>query len=174
MYTKDPVWLYPEVIVLMYKDFCFKNNITERKLRTLVDAFLLRGRSNRNTKKVEILQESFEVLQAHIIYNYEMKTCKNREMVIRPVYMKYKYQVYYDSNHSWYTPKEVIENYPFFKTEQNYTTNFIGDLVEIGMITGKYVTSERCFYILIPSIVWLIKYHEYTVSQYLFFPPQSP
>ncbi|MBA2613941.1 MAG: hypothetical protein H0U95_18405 [Bacteroidetes bacterium] len=173
MYSKDPVWLLPEALIGTSKDFCFKNNITERVLRSLVDAFLLRARSNRNSKKTEILQESFEQLQRHINYNFLKRTANIGSIIPEPEYINKKYKIFYDKSQTWYTPKEILETYPFLKLEKSYTCEFIGDLVQIGMVIGKFQRSEDCFFISLPSFVWLLKYHEFTVSQFVFLRPDD-
>ncbi len=174
MYSKEPVWLYPEAIIQTYNDFCFKNSITERKLKTLAEAFLLRARSNRNSKKTEILQESFEQMQLHINYNFLKRSANMGDVVKEPTYITHKYKIFYDKSQTWYTPKEILEIFDFLKYERSYTSEFIGYLVEIGMVIGKFQRSENCFFVSLPSFVWLLKYHEFTVKQYLILPPEDP
>ncbi|MDP1801179.1 MAG: hypothetical protein Q8L81_07505 [Bacteroidota bacterium] len=173
MFSKEPVWLPIHIIPERYGDFCFKNNLTERRLVKLFDAFLLRGRSHRNSKKIEILQESFEYLQRHINYNLFRQGSNIGDVIPTPEYLNYKYRIFYDNGQNWYTPKEILDTYPFLKHERNYTTEFIGEMVYVSLIIGKYQPSENCYYISLPSFVWLMKYHEYTVKQYLLFPPED-
>jgi hypothetical protein len=174
MYSKEPVWLLPEAIIDRYDEFCFKNHLNERRLVKLFDAFLLRGRGNRNSKKIEILQESFENLQDHIVYNLFMQASKNDASIKTPEYLKYKYGIFYDSGQNWYTPKEILETYSFLKHEKNFTTEFIGEMAYIGLVTGRYQPAENCYYISLPSFVWLMKYREFIVKQYLILPPTDP
>ncbi|MDP1801193.1 MAG: hypothetical protein Q8L81_07575 [Bacteroidota bacterium] len=171
MYSKEPVWLLPETIVDRYNEFCFKNNLTEKRLVQLYDAFLLRGRDHRNSKKIEILQESFEILQQHIKYNLMKQGSNNEDIINTPHYLKYKYEIFYDKEKNWYTPSELIDTYSFLKNERHFTSKFIGEMAYIGMIIGKYQPHENCYYIHLPSFVWLIKYREYIVRQYLMLPP---
>ena len=174
MYSREPIWLTTQIIVDKYDEFCFKNNLNERMLLQLYNAFLLRGRRNGNSKKIEILQESFENLQDHIIYNLFMRGSKEDLSIRKPDYLKYKYKIFYDSSKNWYTPSEILETYPFLKYERAYTTKFIGDMAMVSLVIGKYQPCDNCYYISLPSFVWLMKYHEYTVRQYLMLPPDDP
>lgn len=176
MYSKEPVWLLPDEIVRKYENFCFVNNITERRLVRLFDNFLLRGRINRNSKKVEILEESFEDLRNHIRYNLFKQGSKSEAKGIMPDYCKIKYQIPYDSSMNWYTPKEILEIYStFLKYEKSLTSEFIGELAYIGLLTGKYNPSENCYHIHLPSFVEFLKYREYSLMQYRWLPgPEEP
>lgn len=172
MYSKEPVWLLPAEILKKYDNFCFVNNISERRLVRLFDNFLLRGRLNRNSKKIEILLESFEVLQGHIKYNLLKQVSKAEAKIIIPIYCKTKYRIFYDRSMNWYTPSEVLKAYSeFLAHERSFTCEFIGELAHIGLVTGKYNPTENCYYILLPSFVDMVKLRDYSVSQYLFLPP---
>ncbi len=173
MYSKDPVWLLPEDILRKYEEFCFINNITERRLVRLFDTFLLRGRGNRKSKKVEILQESFEDIMKHIEYNFYKRTGNKSDLPVKiPEYLKYKYRIFYDSALNWYTPSEILNTYcDILKNETFFTCEFLGDLVMMGLIVGKYSPRENCYYILLTSFVELMKLREHSVRQYLLLPP---
>ena len=172
MYSEDPVWLVPEELIKKFSDFCFKNSISERRIVRLFDAYLLRGRDNRKSKNIEILQQSFFDLQAHIKYNHLKQVSKNEAKIIQPPYCKKKYMIFYDRSYNWYTITEALDTYSdFLKEEKNFTVEFIGELVNIGLITGKYNLSENCYHILLPSFVDLIKYRDYSVSKILLLPP---
>lgn len=175
MYSKDPVWLLPEDILRKYEEFCFINNITERRLVRLFDTFLLRGRGNRKSKKVEILQESFEDIMKHIEYNFYKRTSNKSDLPVKiPEYLKYKYQIFYDSKLNWYTPSEILTTYcDILKNETYFTCEFLGDLVMMGLIVGKYSPRENCYYILLTSFVELMKLREHSVRQYLLLPPPN-
>ena len=171
MYTADPIWLKPEDIVKKFKDFCDYNNITPRMLIKLFDSFLLRGRDNRKTKDIEILVESFEDLKKHIEYNFDKRISKEASKLGRPHYLTRKYTVFYDSSNNWYTPKEVLHTYsPFLKYEKSFSCEFIGSLALIGLIIGKFNTSENCYHVQLSSFLELMKYQEYSLQQYRIFP----
>lgn len=173
MYSKEPVWYLPDQILSKYHDFCFINNINERRLVRMFDAFLLRGRGNRNSRKIEILQESFEELMAHIEYNFSRRTNNKANILVKiPEYLKYKYSIYYDKELNWYTPSEILKTYyNILKNEKYFTCEFIGELVQMGLIIGKYAPKEDCYFILLTSFVELMKLREHCVRQYLILPP---
>lgn len=143
----------------------------EKTLIRLLDAYLLRGRYNRHNRKVEILLESFQELQNHIRYTLFKLGSKNEAKFNRPDYLKYKYRIPYDSSKSWYTPKELIETYTFLKHYSIFNTRFIGELVQISLVIGKYNTSEGCFHILLPSFVEMMKYRDFSVERLKILPP---
>jgi len=174
MYSKEPNWLIPEDIIKVFSDFCFDNQISERRIIDLFDAFLLRGRDNRNKRKVEILQESFELLQDHIRYQLYKQGSKAEAKIIMPDYLKHKYEIFYDGSQNWYTPKEALSNYPFLKNEKHFTSKFIGELAKIGLISGKYQPADGCYYILLPSFVDMMKYRDHCVEQSRMLPPRRP
>lgn len=171
MYSKEPVWLMPDEIIKKYDDFCFSNQISEKTIIRLLDAFLLRGRNNRHTRKVEILLESFEELQNHIRYTLFRQGSKHEAKFHRPDYLKYKYRIPYDSSKNWYTPSELMETYAFLKNEINFNPKFIGELAQISLIIGKYQPSESCYHILLPSFVEMMKYRDFSVDRYKMLPP---
>ena len=173
MYSKEPVWLTPEdIIEKHYKDFCFYNQITDRRITKLFDAFLLRGRYFRHTSKVEILQESFEDLQNHIRYTLFKQVSKQEAKMKRPKYLDYKYEIPYDHNRVWFTPSDLLETYSqFLKYEKDFTTDFLGDLTLINLVAGKYQPSEHCYHISLTSFVEILKFREYNISQYRILPP---
>lgn len=173
MYSQEPHWLLPEDIVNKYRNYCFYNNITERRIVKLFDASLLIGRPNRTSKKVEILEESFEYIQKHIEYSFLKRTGNlklNAHFTI-PQYLKVKYELPYDNGLTWYTPTEVRKTYEFiFKKEEALTIQLLGDLVQMGLVIGKYDPKENCYYMLLTSFVEILKLHEYCVSEKLLFP----
>ncbi len=172
MYSKDPVWLLPEDIIKKYKDFCFYNNLSERRIVKLFDSFLLVGRDNRKAKKIEVIQESFEYLKRHIQFNYDMQGSKDNSEIKRPDYLKYKYQIIYDKSLVWYTPKDLLETYfDLIKYDKNFNTEFIGDLAHSGLIMGRFHTSENCYLVSSRSFIWLLKYRKFIVEQYGLLPP---
>lgn len=175
MYSKEPVWYLPEEILRKYQDFCFVNNINERRLVRLFDAFLIRGRGNRNSRKIEILQESFEDLMGHIEYNFFRRGSKNGDKPHKiPEYLKHKYGIFYDKELNWYTPSEILKTYyAILKNETYFTCEFIGELVQMGLIIGKYSPKENCYYILLPSFVDLMKLREHSLQQYRWLPPPN-
>jgi hypothetical protein len=176
MYSKEPVWLLPEQIVQKYEEFCFNNSITERRIVKLFDAHLLRGKENRHGHKVLVLQESFELLKGHVHYTSIKKISKQEAKVKRPTYLNCKYQIYYDSNKNWYTPKEILEIYSFLKHENRFNTELIGELYQVGLIFGKYQPSESSYHVSLSSFVDLLKYMNYTLAQSLILPqpPDNP
>jgi len=172
MYSKEPVWLNPEDILKRYKDFCFYNNISERRIVKLFDTFLLGGRDNRKTKKIEVIQESFDYLKKHVQFNFDVQGSKDNSEIIKPDYLKYHYQVFYDTNLVWYTPKDLLDTYyELVKYDKNFTTEFIGDLANIGLIIGKFHTSENCYLVSSRSFIWLLIYRKFIVEQYGLLPP---
>lgn len=171
MYSKEPVWLLPEQIVQKYEEFCFYNHITERRIVKLFDAHLLRGKENRHGHKILVLQESFDLLKGHVHYTSMKKTLGHEAKSKRPNYLNCKYQIYYDSNKNWYTPKEILEIYSFLKYEGRFNTEFIGELYQVGLVLGKYQSSEGCYHISLSSFVDLLKYLNFTLTQSLIFPP---
>lgn len=173
MYSKEPVWLSPEQIIRQNEEFCFVHNLTERIIVKLFDAHLLRGIDDRNTRKILILEESFELLQGHIRYMHYKQAFKQKAKAKRPRYLNHKFKIYYDSSKNWYTPKEILETYTFLKQEKKFNTEFIGELSKIGLLVGTYQQSQCCYHVTLSSFVELIKYMNYTLAQSLLLPPPS-
>lgn len=171
MYSKEPIWLFPENLTRKYEQFCFINNISERRIVRLFDAFLLRGRDNRNSRRIEILEESFNDLQNHIHYNFLIRSGNHTAIKI-PEYLRYKFQNQSTDPLTWYTPTEVIkENFSILRNETYFTCEFIGELVLMGLIIGKYSPKENCYYILLNSFADLIDFRDHCVRQYVLRPP---
>lgn len=176
MYSKNPVWLLPEDILKKYRNFCFYNNITERRLIKLFEAFMLCGMTNRKSRKIEIIQESFELLQNHIHFNRNMQAAKKDADVLRPEYLNIRYQIFSDNSLVWYTPKDLLETYAeTVSLDKHFTTEFIGELTDIGLILGRYSPTDNCYNVLSRSFLWLLKYRKFILDQYgLLPPPESP
>jgi hypothetical protein len=174
MYSREPNWLLPEDLIRKYEGVCQLNHITERRLTRLFDAFLLRGRCNRKSSRIEILEESFEELLDHVRYTLQKQLSKldKRLPVKIPEYCKHKYRIYYDSSFNLYTPSEILKTYSeFLQYERYFSPEFIGELVHMGLITGKYSPGENCYYVLLSSFVDIIKLREYCVDGYKLLPP---
>lgn len=176
MYSKRPVWLIPEDILKKYRNFCFYNNISERRLVQFYETNILSGVHNKKTKKIEIIEESFELLQNHIQFNRNMQSAKQYSDVSRPQYLNLKYEIFSDNSLIWYTPKEILERYSeTIAYHKHFTTTFIGDLTDVGLVLGRYNPSENCYNVLCRSFLWLLKYRKFIVDQNgLLFPPESP
>ena len=172
MYSGDPIWLNPENITKMFNDFCFFNHIDEKRIVKLFDAHLLRGNDNRQTRKIEILQESFEELREHIKYQRFKLASKIEAKLKMPIYCKYKYRIYYDRSNHLYTPTELLKTYSdVLRHEKHFTVEFIGELVTMGMLIGKYKPSENCYLVFLPSFVELLKFREYNIDKMHILPP---
>lgn len=174
MYSKQPVWLAPNEVIAKYSNVCRERKIYDKFLSRLYDAHLLRGRLNRKTKKVELLEESWLDLLLLINYNLSSQIIPlNGEPII--VYPPKYYhtltgKLIYDSDKFWYTPTEILSIYKFLEHEKNYTVEFVGDLVDKGIVRGRYDNTEKCYHILLPSFNKLLEYRENTILQNLFFP----
>lgn len=171
-----PVWLIPADIIRKNEKFCFQNNITERSLSKLVEAFLLRGRKNHRTKKLEILEESFEILKRHIEYRYlkcaSLVDAKNLSK--KPEYLKVKYSIYYDKSHSWYSYSELREFYnDILQWDTCFDCKFIGDCVTMRLLDGRYSQNEKCYLIQLSSFVDLLKLRDYCIDRAKWLPPSS-
>ena len=172
MYSKEPLWLLPEEVIKKYEDFCFMNGINEKRLVKLFDVGLLRGNDNRQTRKIEILEESFEDLRNHIKYNHFLQGSKADAVVKMPVYIKYRYKIYYEKNYHWHTPAEALKTYSnILQYEKNISIEFIGELVSMNVVIGRYKPSESSYQVFLPSFTDLIKYREYSVEKNHWLPP---
>lgn len=167
MITKEPIWLTTDQVVKKYFEFCFSRNITEKFLVKLFDAHLLRGQCNRKLKKVEILEESFLELLKHINYNLQVQMYRfNREKISVPNYCEMgDVMMEYDIENSWYTASEILFQMPELKYHRIFTVEFINELMDKGMIRGRFDRTQKVGLILLPSFVELLKYRNHMIKQ---------
>jgi hypothetical protein len=171
MCTRPPVWLYADEVLSRYAEFCQYNGIDNRRIIKLFDAFLLCGKNDRNAKCVQILEESFEELRNLIAYNAHIKSSTGKHPLILPVYLKQKYQIYYESSLAWYSCKELLKIYSVNVVHvKNMNCGFIGELIRMGLLIGKYDRTEKCYHVNLRSFVYLMKFHEYTLELYKMLP----
>lgn len=175
MYTKEPVWLCPEEILIKYNQYCYEHNINKRFITKLFDANLLRGRTDRKSHRIEILEESWLDLLILIDYNLDRRKYHSDTGALKlytPPSCNYTIeQLRTEQVIEWKTPTDLIKSYDhFLHYEKVYTAEFVGDLIDKGIVRGKYDETGKCYQVLVPSFIDLIKYREYTITQNLFFP----
>jgi hypothetical protein len=174
MYSKEPVWLSPNEVIKKYFNVCNERKIHEKFLARLYDAHLLRGKINRKTKKIELLEESWLDLLLLINHNLHSQLIPLNGEPIKIYAPKYYHtldgKLITDSDKTWYTPSELLNVYDFLEHEKIFTVEFVGSLSDTGILRGHFNNTEKCRHILLPSFNKLLEYREHTIVQNLFFP----
>ncbi len=175
MYSKLPVWLLTNDLIKKYQEFCFSWDISEKYLIKLCDANLLTGHPNRKLKKHEVLEESFLQLLLHVNYNLEkLKYHTIEEIISVPIYCRQDGKIIrYDMDKNWYSATELIEKIPAIKIYKTYSVEFLNELVNKGVLRGKYDKTEKINYILLASFIELIEFRNYILHQTELFPPKQ-
>lgn len=171
MDSKTPVLLSTGKLLEKYHAFCYQHHYTDRFLVRLLDAQLVRGHVNRKSKNVEILESSFLELVKHVNFNLQSQMFMTGDVKISvPSYCSdITVKRVYDLENAWHSASELVEEITFHYHYNVFSTEFVNELVERGMLRGRLDKSHKQVLILRPSFIELMYYRNYIIEQNKFF-----
>jgi len=170
----ETVWLSTEDIRRKYLNLFEERKFTEPFIAQLFDAHLLRGYYDRKKRQVFILEKSWLDLLVHMNYNLFLLMQPVNGQPVKfsvPAYCNnITAHIRYDFEKNWFTPTELLDQFERLRTENVFTEKFIGQLVQTGILRGKYDHSIKATYVLLASFVELLFYRNDTIKKNLISP----
>lgn len=170
----ETVWLSTEDIRRKYVNLFEQRKFTEPFIGQLFDAHLLRGYYDRKKRQVFILEKSWLDLLVHMNYNlYLLMQPVNGQPVkfSVPAYCNnITSHIRYDFEKNWFTPTELLDQFERLRSENIFTEKFIGQLVQTGILRGKYDHTVKITHVLLASFIELLFYRNDTIKKNLISP----
>ena len=174
MCYKESVWLSVDDIKRKYANLFEEKRFTEPFIGSLFDAQLLRGYYDRKKRQVFILEKSWLHLIIHMNYNLYLQMQPINGEPIRfsiPSYCKnINTQIKYNFEKNWYSPTELLDQFERLREENIFTEKFIVQMVQTGILRGKYDSSLKITYVLLSSFIELLFYRNATIQKNKFIP----
>lgn len=177
MCYEETVWLSTDDIRRKYEKLFEERKFSESFIGTLFDAHLLRGYYNRSKRQVFILEKSWLNLLVHMNYTLYLQLQPVGEPIkfSIPEYCKnIGIEKTYHLEKNWLTPTEILETYKTLREDHTFTEKFITQLVETGILRGKYDSTLKVTHVLLASFIELMYYRDDTIKKNLFSPDSNP
>ncbi len=169
MYPKEKVWLSIDDITRKYKNLFEEKKFSEPFIGQLFDAHLLRGFYDRRKRQIFILEKSWLHLLIHMNYNLYLQIQPINGEPIKfsiPSYCSnIKLEIKYDLDKNWYSPTEILDLFERLRDEKIFTEKFIVQMIQTGILRGKYDSTLKIHYVLLSSFIELLFYRNATIQK---------